>query len=170
MYVLHLFFCKKNYIHIIEVFTTITCNQLHWNTTCSEPMQCGPEYSYLHALPLYFQCNCLQCSLVAMIFHTSTLYPLPIWTTPSSPHSPSSFIHIFFSSFEAWTPHLEVLSLTLHYNRPPVLKVKFKMNFTNGFSSIIDLMKNYRIFQYFLLVICMVLPKLSSCHLQMFII
>ena len=31
---------------------------------------------------------------VSFIFHTSTIYPLPIWITPSSIHSPSSFIHI----------------------------------------------------------------------------
>ena len=46
---------------------------------------------------------------------------------------------------------------------PPVQKSELKMNLINGFSSTIDLLENYKIFQYFSLIIFMVLTKLSPC-------
>ena len=45
-------------------------------------------------------------------------------------------------------------------------KSELKMTSHNGFSSIIDLLKNYRIIQYFSLIIFMVLAKLSPCFLE----
>ena len=35
-----------------------------------------------------------KLNFVFFLFHTSTIYSLPIWIVPSSIHSPSSFIHI----------------------------------------------------------------------------
>ena len=93
-----------------------------------------------------------KCILVSFIFHILTMFLLPIWISPLLQfipplHSSTSYV---FSSIEAWTLHLEILSLThypLHYATSS--KNELKMNFINGFWSIIALLKNYGIFQYF---------------------
>ena len=56
-----------------------------------------------------------------------------------------------------------------HYTMASGQKNELKVNLINGFSSIIDLLMNYRIFQYFSLIIFTVLAKLSPCILGMFI-
>ena len=109
-----------------------------------------------------------KSNFVSFTFHTSAIHSHPIWITPSSNHSPSSSIHSMFS------PQLRLEPSTLrcwtwranHYNTPPVKKSDLKLILIKVFSSIIDLLKNYRIIQYFSLIIFMVLAKLSPCFLE----
>ena len=113
-----------------------------------------------------------KSNFVSFTFHTSAIHSHPIWITPSSNHSPSSSIHSMFS------PQLRLEPSTLrfwawhanHYTMPPFQKSELKMNMINGYSSVIDLLKNYRIFQYFSLIIFMVLAKLSPCLLEISIV
>ena len=109
-------------------------------------------------LPLYFIFSPLPSSILIYSFIIS----FPFFNHPH---------HIFSPPLRIEPPTLRVWAWRAnHYATPPVQNIKLKMTLINGFSSTFDLLKNYRIFQYFSLIIFTVLAKLSPCLLEISII
>ena len=116
-----------------------------------------------------------------LILKNVILYPLYFILPPPSSNLNYSFFnsfpffihpHLMFSppmrlepsTYRFWAWHVN------HYTTLLAQKSERNMNFMNGFWNIIAILKNYRIFQYFSLIIFMVLPKLSPCLLEISII
>ena len=121
----------------------------------------------------YRQCSYFEKKWICLIYisyfyhlpssnlNYSFFNSLPFFIHPHNIFSPPVRFEPTILRVRAWR--------AIHYVMPPVQKFELKMNLINGFSSIIDLLMNYRIFQYFSLIIFTVLAKLSPCILGMFI-
>ena len=109
------------------------------------------HWKQINMFPLYF----ILPPFTLFQFELLLLQFIPLFIHPHHMFSPPLRLEPSTLRFWAWRAN--------HYTTPPVQKSELKMNLINGFSSTIDLLENYRIFQYFSLIIFMVLTKLSPC-------
>ena len=109
------------------------------------------HWKQINMFPLYF----ILPPFTLFHFQLLLLQLIPLIHSSTSHFSPPLRLEPSTLRFWAWRAN--------HYTTPPVQKSELKMNLINGFWSIIALLKNYRIFQYFSLIIFMVLTKLSPC-------
>ena len=74
---LHVSCCKNDHNLYTVLIATFACNLLQWKIACSGSLYIQPRCRYLHAVPLHFQCNYLQCGYCLISFQgeVSTLSP-----------------------------------------------------------------------------------------------
>ena len=109
-----------------------------------------------------------KSNFVSFIFHTFTSYlfqlnyssfnSFPLFILPHHMFSPPLTFEPSTLRFWAWR--------AIHYTMLPVQKSWLKTNLINGFLIVINLQKNYRIFQYFSLIMFMVLTGCLNIKCQ----